>query len=104
MSDIIDAAHGEMVKVMDNFYSVIHAAYAQAYGDYPFVKWASAENNQSLLSLKSVVGTNHIHLTYEQRNNKLLVFATMDNLRKGAASQAIENFNLLNNMPITAGL
>jgi N-acetyl-gamma-glutamyl-phosphate reductase len=79
-------------------------AYQQAYHDYPLVKFGPAQNNKPLLALKSVVGTNNIHLTYQLINHKLVIFSAMDNLLKGAASQAIENFNWLNNNPLTTGL
>ena len=40
----------------------------------------------------------------DPRTGKLLVFAVIDNLWKGAASQAVQNLNLMFGLPETAGL
>ena len=40
----------------------------------------------------------------DERTGKLLVFATIDNLWKGAASQAVQNLNLMFGRPEEEGL
>lgn len=79
-------------------------AFEQAYQNYNLVSHSEMKHNTSLVSLKKVVGTGKTHISYEVVGNKLYLFSTIDNLLKGAASQAVENFNRLSDLPITAGV
>jgi N-acetyl-gamma-glutamyl-phosphate reductase len=81
----------------------VEQAYAKAYADYPLVKFARAMDG-SLLSLKKVVGTGKTHISYEVKENKLYLFSCIDNLLKGAASQAVENFNRISDLPLWTGV
>lgn len=45
-----------------------------------------------------------IHATVDQRTGRLVVFAALDNLVKGAAGQAIQNMNLMFGLPEATGL
>lgn len=56
------------------------------------------------MSLKNVVGTPNIYTSYFVDNGKIILFSTIDNLLKGAASQAIENINTLYHLPFETGL
>ncbi len=56
------------------------------------------------LSLKRVAGTARAHIAFQVRGTKLYLFSLIDNLLKGAASQAVENFNLLHGLPAALGL
>lgn len=78
-------------------------AYEASYASYPLVRTGLA-SDKSLLQLRSVVGTAHTHIAYQVTGEKLHVFSTLDNLLKGAASQALENFNALNDLPVNLGL
>jgi N-acetyl-gamma-glutamyl-phosphate reductase len=71
----------------------ITKAYALEFGAYPLVRFGSG--NQKLLQLKHVVGTPYTHIHYNMVGDKLYIFAQLDNLLKGAASQAVENLNRL---------
>jgi N-acetyl-gamma-glutamyl-phosphate reductase len=82
----------------------VAAAFAKAYSDYPLISFGSVEKEPTLLSLKKVVGTARTHISYEVVGQKLYVFSCIDNLLKGAASQAIENFNRISDLPISTGL
>lgn len=82
----------------------VAAAFAQAYGDYPLLSFGSLKKEPTLLSLKKVVGTAKTHISYEVVGQRLYVFSCIDNLLKGAASQAIENFNRVSDLPISTGL
>lgn len=87
----------------------IHIAYQQYYQDYPLAKIhhikCEAENvNNYLLNIKNVVGTPNIHIGYSVRDRKVFVSSCLDNLLKGAASQAIENINVILKLPVTTGL
>jgi N-acetyl-gamma-glutamyl-phosphate reductase len=55
---------------------------------------------------KSVAGSNGVHLqaAVDQRAGRAVVVAAIDNLGKGAASQAIQNANLMLGLPEAAGL
>lgn len=81
----------------------VESAMQEFYGHYPLVK-TSPGTAKDLMSLKKVVGTANTHITYTVEGNKLYLFSSLDNLLKGAASQAIENFNLIHDLPVVTGL
>ena len=81
---------------------VIHA-FNDYYGNYPLVETHAAISRDSV-SLKKVVGTAKTHISFNVIGEKLYLFSCIDNLLKGAASQAIENFNLIHHFPVTTGL
>lgn len=85
------------------------ALYAQAYANYPLVKHAylpslSAKAQHQLLALKNIAGSCSTHIAYQRVDEYLVVFSLLDNLLKGAASQAVENANRILNLPYTCGL
>ena len=55
---------------------------------------------------KSVAGSNaaHLQVAADRRTGRAIVVSAIDNLGKGAASQAIQNANLMLGLPETAGL
>lgn len=81
----------------------VASAYHEFYGNYPLVE-VSAEITRESVSLKKVVGTAKTHISFTVVGEKLYVYSCLDNLLKGAASQAVENFNLLNHLPVRTGL
>jgi len=76
----------------------------QLYGNYPLILFANVSANKNLLKLKKVVGTPKSHISYHIENNKIYIYVSIDNLLKGAASQAIENMNAMMGWPIDLGL
>lgn len=48
-------------------------------------------------NVKNVRGSNFcdIHVTYDERTNKIITVSTIDNLVKGAAGQAVQNMNIM---------
>lgn len=72
-------------------------AFESAYAGYPLVKFGSLGKKPApqALQLKKVVGSARTHIRYVVEGNKLYLHSLIDNLMKGAASQAIENFNRL---------
>jgi N-acetyl-gamma-glutamyl-phosphate reductase len=60
----------------------------------------------ALPELKGAVGTNYCLLgaRVDSRTNQLIVVSVIDNMVKGAAGQAVQNMNLMCNMPETMGL
>jgi N-acetyl-gamma-glutamyl-phosphate reductase len=90
-------------KAVEGAYASAYAAGGAcggAYRDYPLVRWKEGEN----FSLRTIVGSARTQIQYTVNGNKLYVFSYIDNLLKGAASQAVENFNRLYDLPVTAAL
>ena len=88
---------------------VIKEVFAQTYKDYPFIEFAQLNQGNDphdhfLLSLNSVVGTPNVNISFHIDNGNITLFTCLDNLWKGAASQAIENINLLYQLPVETGL
>lgn len=79
-------------------------AFDRAYASYSLLTHGRADKNAQLLQLKRVVGTARTHISYVVEGDKLYLFSCIDNLMKGAASQAIENFNRLSDLPVETGL
>jgi N-acetyl-gamma-glutamyl-phosphate reductase len=73
----------------------------KAYNAEPFVRVS-----RQLPDTKNVTGTNFcdISLRDDGRTGRLLLFSAEDNLVKGAAGQAVQNFNLMAGFDETAGL
>lgn len=82
----------------------ILSIFQQAYKEYPLVKVDDLGVSNKNASLKRVVGTPKTHILVEQVDNKVYVYSVIDNLLKGAASQAVENFNQMIDVPISTGL
>lgn len=57
-------------------------------------------------NVKHVRGSNYcdIHVTYDERTNKIITVSTIDNLVKGAAGQAVQNMNLMFSLIERTGL
>jgi len=72
------------------------ALYEERYGDEPFVEVTTEPPGVS-----GVRETNlcRIHLALNEASGRVLAFASIDNLWKGAASQAIQNLNLMLGLP-----
>ena len=76
----------------------VEAAFKEFYLNYPFVSFHPEA------SLKKVVGTPNTNISFTVKEDKLYLFSCLDNLLKGAASQAVENFNLIHKLPVQTGL
>ena len=59
-----------------------------------------------LLSTSDVINTNNCYISIcnTKIKNKIIILSTLDNLIKGGAGQAVQNFNILNNLNINEGL
>lgn len=55
---------------------------------------------------KEVYGSNFcdIGVALDERTNRVTIVSVIDNLMKGAAGQAVQNFNIMNGWSETAGL
>lgn len=86
-----------------------YQSYIDSYKEYPLVKFSLLRDLKSnaqrrMLSLASIFSLPYVNIAIQSQNRKLLLFATIDNLMKGASSQAIENFNRLFSFPYLEGL
>ena len=78
----------------------VRALYEERYADEPFVHLLDGPPN-----LRSVRETNecHVYVTVEERG-RVMAFAAIDNIWKGAASQGVQNLNLMLGLDETEGL
>jgi N-acetyl-gamma-glutamyl-phosphate reductase len=78
----------------------IDALYRERYEDEPFVHVLDGPPN-----LRALRDTNecHVYVTVEERG-RVMAFAAIDNIWKGASSQGIQNLNLMLGLDETAGL
>jgi N-acetyl-gamma-glutamyl-phosphate reductase len=77
------------------------ALLAEAYADEPFVELTDRPPG-----VRDVRDTNlcRIYASVDERAGRAYVFAAIDNLWKGTASQAVQNLNLMLGLPETTGL
>ncbi len=80
----------------------VNAAYQKHYGDEFFIRYSDSV----LPNLKGVRGTNRcdVYAQVDNRTNTIIAMASIDNLVKGAAGQAIQNMNILLGFEESAGL
>jgi N-acetyl-gamma-glutamyl-phosphate reductase len=82
--------------------SQIADAFASAYGDEPFVRITG----DALPEIKHVAWTNFCDIgwRFEPLTRRLVIVSCLDNLVKGAAGQAVQNFNVAFDLDEKAGL
>lgn len=73
--------------------------YREYYQESPFVHISDSNPD-----IKQVVNTNNAILHLDQHNGTLHIISAIDNLLKGASGQAVQNMNLMFNIPETSGL
>ena len=75
--------------------SQVAKSFEESYGSYPLARLASLhiKGSENELILKRIVGSARTALAWHVRGDQLVVFSLIDNLLKGAASQAVENLN-----------
>ncbi len=81
----------------------LRATLVEFYEDKPFVHIAAAG---TIPATQHVRGSNHcqIGIFSDRIPGRAIIISAIDNLVKGSAGQAIQNFNLMFGMPETAGL
>ena len=72
--------------------AAIGAALADAYDDEFFVR---LKGEGGVVELKHVVNTNFCDIAYHVSGTKAILLSALDNLVKGAAGQALQNFNIM---------
>lgn len=77
--------------------------YRQFYEPHPFVR---IRVDGTFPSTKEVYGSNYcdISLKIDERTKRVTIVSVIDNLMKGAAGQAVQNFNIMHGFEETAGL
>ncbi|MBU7591011.1 N-acetyl-gamma-glutamyl-phosphate reductase [Metabacillus halosaccharovorans] len=77
--------------------------YKSYYAESPFVR---IREQDVFPSTKEVYGSNFcdVGLKLDERTGRITIVSVIDNLMKGAAGQAIQNFNLMNGYEETTGL
>lgn len=76
----------------------------RAYADQPFVQLLS---DGALPETRSVKSSNHCQIGVVKpygATKRLILCSVIDNLMKGAAGQAVQNFNLMHDLPMQSGL
>ncbi len=75
--------------------------YEKAYGEEPFVELAAGPPG-----VRAVRETNicRVSVHRDERTGRVIAFGAIDNLWKGAASQAVQNLNLMFGRPETEGI
>lgn len=81
----------------------LQLVFSKFYKDSYFVR---VRENGSYPATKEVYGSNFcdIGVTVDERTNRVTIVSVIDNLMKGAAGQAVQNFNIMNGWSETAGL
>ncbi|PKM21400.1 MAG: N-acetyl-gamma-glutamyl-phosphate reductase, partial [Gammaproteobacteria bacterium HGW-Gammaproteobacteria-14] len=82
---------------------MIQQAYESRYQDEPFVDVMPMGSHPETRFVK---GANHCRLAIHRPQNRdyLVILSVIDNLTKGAAGQAIQNMNIMFDLPEAAGL
>lgn len=98
---ILSTLHLTLAKSINT--AEVEEVLMEAYQGEPFIKII---REPLLPELKGVVGTNccHIAARVDTRTNQLIVVSVIDNMVKGAAGQAVQNMNLMCDLPETMGL
>ena len=88
--------------VPDTTAAAVSAAFERAYADAPFVRLAGDQ----LPEIKHVAHTNFCDIGWkvDEAGGRVFVVSVIDNLVKGAAGQAIQNFNVMHGFDQRAGL
>jgi N-acetyl-gamma-glutamyl-phosphate reductase len=97
---------GEMVSC----YVTTSEPWSQARADEAYAEWADGKPFVEIVAappgVRGVRDTNvcSVCVKADERTGKVFVFAVIDNLWKGAASQAVQNLNLMYGLPETTGI
>jgi N-acetyl-gamma-glutamyl-phosphate reductase len=81
--------------------NAVRAAYERAYASHPLIRLLPEDRAPSV---SAVVGTADAEVHVSVIDNVVRAICTIDNLGKGAATQAVENLNLMFGYPEECGL
>jgi N-acetyl-gamma-glutamyl-phosphate reductase len=94
---IVSSTYSDPVKDINS--KQIMELYQDFYKDEPFVQVVAKPP-----AVKNVTKTNYCHVFPTVAKGKVVIFSVIDNLIKGASGQAIQNMNILFDLPETMGL
>lgn len=103
---VVPIARGMLVNAYSVFDSppsphAVRAAFERAYAADPFVR---VLEDDRVPSLAAVAGTNDAELHVSVHGNLVRTICAIDNLGRGAAAQAVRNFNIMFGYPEELGL
>lgn len=102
---VVRGIHASSYVMVDRDTSIaeIYQTYQEAYEGEEFVQVLAPG---AVPELKHVRGSNQcrISMAMNERTGLLQVFSVLDNLQKGAAGQAVQNFNVMYGFPESMGL
>jgi N-acetyl-gamma-glutamyl-phosphate/LysW-gamma-L-alpha-aminoadipyl-6-phosphate reductase len=93
---IMATGHSFLMRELKN--AELWKAYRELYQKEPFVRIVKDQKGLHLLpDPKNVIGSNFCDVGFEldPHANRLVTFGAIDNLMKGAAGQAVQNFNIM---------
>jgi N-acetyl-gamma-glutamyl-phosphate/LysW-gamma-L-alpha-aminoadipyl-6-phosphate reductase len=77
------------------------------YNNEPFIRFVKSKKGlHQLPDPRNVVGTNFCDIGFQidKHVKRLVILSSIDNIVKGAAGQAIQCFNIMNNLDEKTGL
>lgn len=95
--------HSTITATLQGDFDKVTAALHEAYANEPFVRLLGPGKSPDTAH---VTRTNFVDIGWhhDARTQRLILTSVEDNLTKGASGQAIQAFNLLHQLPPTAGL
>lgn len=87
------------IMTVDKSIEYLETLYEEYYEHHPFTHYSKEPIN-----LKQVTNTNHCIINIEKNGDQLVVHSAIDNLLKGASGQAVQNMNIMFDLPETSGL
>ena len=98
---ILSTIYAKLTQAMSD--SEVNDVYENFYKDETFVRLC---NPGSYPATQFVKGSNYCDLgvKVDNRTGRIIILSAIDNLVKGAAGQAVQNMNLMCNLPETRGL
>jgi len=96
---ILSTIYLRLTKALDT--KAVIDIYKNFYRGKPFVR---ISDEGKLPQIRDVVGTNFCDIGLKVTGSDLIVVSCIDNLKKGAAGQAVQNMNIMCGFPETEGL
>lgn len=96
--DTADRGIVSTIFLYTNAIEILSELYVDFYKDCPFVRVRTS------IETKNVIGTNYCDIKILEFNGNVVIISALDNLIKGGAGQAVQNFNLMYSFDETLGL
>ena len=96
---ILSTIYLKLNKKLDT--KAVLGIYKNFYKDKPFVR---ISDEGKLPQVRDIVGTNYCDIGLKVTGDTLIVVSCIDNLKKGAAGQAVQNMNIIAGFDETEGL